>query len=174
MNTNAFAIRHIGPSHEDQKEMLKTIGVESLDQLINETIPDGIRLKNGLNLDEPMSENEYLIHSHSLSKLNKVFKTYIGLGYHPTIIPAVIQRNILENPGWYTSYTPYQPEMSQGTLQAIFEYQTLTARLLGMEVANASQYDGASALAEAALMAVRISSRKKVAVSRLVHPCFAV
>ncbi|HAI17819.1 MAG TPA: glycine dehydrogenase (aminomethyl-transferring), partial [Xanthomarina gelatinilytica] len=114
MNTTNFANRHIGPREEDQNQMLKTIGVDTLDQLIYETLPDGIKLKKPLNLDEPMSEYEYLTHIHELSKLNKTYKTYIGLGYHPTILPPVIQRNILENPGWYTAYTPYQAEIAQG------------------------------------------------------------
>ena len=117
MNTTNFANRHIGPREEDQNQMLKTIGVDTLDQLIYETLPDGIKLKKPLNLDEPMSEYEYLTHIHELSKLNKTYKTYIGLGYHPTILPPVIQRNILENPGWYTAYTPYQAEIAQGRLE---------------------------------------------------------
>ena len=99
MNTNAFALRHIGPREDDQNLMLKTIGVDSLDQLIYETVPDDIRLKKPLKLDEPMSEHDYLVHIQELSKKNKVHKTYIGLGYHPTILPAVIQRNILEDLG---------------------------------------------------------------------------
>src|SRR5690606_20669494 len=96
MNTNSFALRHIGPSQEEQDDMLKTIGVESLERLIYETIPDDICLEKPLNLDAPMTEYEYLNHVHELSKQNKVFKSYIGLGYHPSIVPAVIQRNILE------------------------------------------------------------------------------
>jgi len=163
MNTNAFALRHIGPNDEDQKQMLKTIGADSLDQLIYETIPDDIRLKNGLNLDEPMTENEYLIHIHELSKKNKVYKTYIGLGYHPTILPAVIQRNILENPGWYTAYTPYQAEIAQGRLEALLNFQTMVTDLTGMEIANASLLDESTAAAEAMslLFAVREREQKK-------------
>ncbi|TVZ58879.1 glycine dehydrogenase [Flavobacteriaceae bacterium MAR_2010_105] len=168
MNTNAFALRHIGPREEDQKEMLKTIGVSSLDQLINETIPDDIRLKKGLNLDEPMTENEYLIHAHELSKKNKVYKTYIGLGYHPTILPAVIQRNILENPGWYTAYTPYQAEIAQGRLEALLNFQTMVTDLTGMELANASLLDESTAVAEAMslLFAVREREQKKSEVNK--------
>ncbi len=168
MNTNAFALRHIGPKEEDQKQMLKTIGANSLDQLINETIPDDIRLKNGLNLDEPMSENEYLIHIHELSKKNKVYKTYIGLGYHPTILPAVIQRNILENPGWYTAYTPYQAEIAQGRLEALLNFQTMVTDLTGMEIANASLLDEGTAAAEAMslLFAVRERDQKKAEVNK--------
>ncbi len=163
MNTNAFALRHIGPREEDQNLMLKTIGVDSLDQLIYETIPDDIRLKNGLNLEEPMTEYEYLLHIHELSKLNKAYKTYIGLGYHPTVMPAVIQRNILENPGWYTAYTPYQAEIAQGRLEALLNYQTMVMDLTGMEIANASLLDESTAAAEAMslLYAVRERDQKK-------------
>ena len=163
MNTNAFALRHIGPDENDQNQMLKTIGVDSLDQLIYETIPDDIRLKNGLNLDEPMTEYEYLNHIHELSKKNKVFKSYIGLGYHPTIVPAVIQRNILENPGWYTAYTPYQAEIAQGRLEALLNFQTMVTDLTGMEIANASLLDESTAAAEAMslLLAVRERDQKK-------------
>jgi len=168
MNTNAFALRHIGPKEEDQKQMLKTIGADSLGQLINETIPDDIRLKNGLNLDEPMSENEYLIHIHEMSKKNKVYKTYIGLGYHPTILPAVIQRNILENPGWYTAYTPYQAEIAQGRLEALLNFQTMVTDLTGMEIANASLLDESTAAAEAMslLFAVREREQKKEEINK--------
>ena len=163
MNTNAFALRHIGPREEDQKLMLETLGLDSLDQLIFETIPSDIRLKNGLNWDEPMTEYEYLLHIHDLSKKNKARKTYIGLGYHPTIMPAVIQRNILENPGWYTAYTPYQAEIAQGRLEALLNYQTMVIDLTGMEIANASLLDESTAAAEAMalLFAVRERDQKK-------------
>ncbi len=163
MNTNAFALRHIGPDQNDQNEMLKTIGVESLDQLIYETVPDDIRLKTELNLDSPMTEYEYLNHVHELSKKNKVFKSYIGLGYHPTIVPSVIQRNILENPGWYTAYTPYQAEIAQGRLEALLNFQTMVTDLTGMDLANASLLDESTAAAEAMnlLFAVRERDQKK-------------
>jgi glycine dehydrogenase len=168
MNTNAFALRHIGPREEDQKLMLETIGVDSLDQLIYETIPDDIRLKNGLNLEEPMTEHEYLLHIHELSKKNKAYKTYIGLGYHPSILPAVIQRNILENPGWYTAYTPYQSEISQGRLEALLNFQTMITDLTGMEIANASLLDESTAAAEAMslLFAVRERPQKKAGINK--------
>ncbi len=163
MNTNAFALRHIGPREDDQNLMLKTIGVDSLDQLIYETVPDDIRLKKPLNLDEPMSEHDYLVHIQELSKKNKVHKTYIGLGYHPTILPAVIQRNILENPGWYTAYTPYQAEIAQGRLEALLNFQTMITDLTGMEIANASLLDESTSAAEAMslLFAVRERDQKK-------------
>ena len=168
MNTNAFALRHIGPNEEDQNQMLNTIGVTSLDQLISETVPDDIRLKNGLNLDEPMTEYEYLNHILELSNKNKVFKSYIGLGYHPTIVPAVIQRNVLENPGWYTAYTPYQAEIAQGRLEALLNFQTLITDLTGMELANASLLDESTAAAEAMslLFAVRDRDQKKSNVNK--------
>ncbi|WP_370477866.1 aminomethyl-transferring glycine dehydrogenase [Tamlana flava] len=163
MNTNAFALRHLGPREDDQKLMLNILGLDSLDQLIYETIPDDIRLKNGLNLDEPMTEHEYLLHIHELSKRNKAYKTYIGLGYHPTIMPAVIQRNILESPGWYTAYTPYQAEIAQGRLEALLNFQTMVIDLTGMEIANASLLDEGTAAAEAMslLFAVRERDQKK-------------
>lgn len=163
MNTNAFALRHIGPNKEDQNSMLETIGVDSLDQLIYETIPNDIRLKNELNLEQPLTEHEYLLHIYELSKKNKAYKTYIGLGYHPTILPAVIQRNILENPGWYTAYTPYQAEIAQGRLEALLNFQTMITDLTGMELANASLLDESTAAAEAMslLFAVRERSQKK-------------
>ncbi|RED48469.1 aminomethyl-transferring glycine dehydrogenase [Seonamhaeicola aphaedonensis] len=168
MNTNAFALRHIGPNENDQKQMLETLGLESLDQLINETIPADIRLKNGLNLEEPMTEHEYLLHIHDLSKRNKAYKTYIGLGYHPTVMPAVIQRNILESPGWYTAYTPYQAEIAQGRLEALLNYQTMITELTGMEIANASLLDESTAAAEAMslLFAVRERDQKKAGVNK--------
>ena len=131
MRTDAFALRHIGTGENDLNHMLQTIGVDSLDQLIFETIPDDIRLKNELNLEEPMTEYEYLNHIQELGKKNKVFKSYIGLGYNPAIVPAVIQRNIFENPGWYTAYTPYQAEIAQGRLEAILNFQTTVIELTG-------------------------------------------
>lgn len=163
MKIDGFATRHIGPRESDLDHMFKTIGVENLDQLIYETIPGNIRLKTELNLDEPMTEYEYLSHIQELGKKNKVFKSYIGLGYHPCIIPAVIQRNIFENPGWYTAYTPYQAEIAQGRLEAILNYQTMVIELTGMEIANASLLDESTAAAEAMalLFDVRTKEQKK-------------
>jgi len=168
MNTNAFALRHIGPREDDQKIMLDTLGLDSLNQLIYETIPDDILLKNGLTLDEPMTEHDYLLHIHDLSKKNKAYKTYIGLGYHPTILPAVIQRNILENPGWYTAYTPYQAEIAQGRLEALLNFQTMIIDLTGMEIANASLLDESTAAAEAMslLFAARERDQKKASINK--------
>jgi glycine dehydrogenase len=139
--------------------MFKTIGVESLDQLIYETVPDNIRLKKDLNLNAPLTEYEYLSHIQELGKKNKVYKSYIGLGYHPAIVPAVIQRNIFENPGWYTAYTPYQAEIAQGRLEAILNYQTTIIELTGMEIANASLLDEGTAAAEAMSLLFDVRSR---------------
>ncbi len=163
MNTADFSLRHIGPREADQKLMLDAIGVDSLEQLISETIPNDIRLKKDLDLDAAISEFEYSSHINELSKLNKIYKTYIGLGYHPTILPAVIQRNILENPGWYTAYTPYQAEIAQGRLEALLNFQTMVIDLTGMEIANASLLDESTAAAEAMgmLFAVRTREQKK-------------
>jgi glycine dehydrogenase len=161
MYTNSFALRHIGPREEDAKEMLATIGLNTMEELIVKTIPPNIRLSNDLNLNEAMSEQEFLGHIKNISSKNKTFKTYIGLGYHPTVLPSVIQRNILENPGWYTAYTPYQPEISQGRLEALFNFQTMVIDLTGMEIANASLLDEATAASEAMIMLYNGRSRKK-------------
>ncbi len=168
MNTNAFKLRHIGPREEDQSQMLETIGVESMDQLIYETVPDEIRLTKELDLEQPLSEQEYLVHINELGKNNKVYKTYIGLGYHPTILPAVIQRNILENPGWYTAYTPYQAEIAQGRLEALLNFQTMVTDLTGMGIANASLLDESTAAAEAMtlLFTVRERNQKKAGINK--------
>ena len=161
MNTDSFVLRHIGTRAKDLPEMLKTIGVDSLDTLINQTIPDDIRLSEPLKLPQAMTEQEYLEHIHALSLKNKVFKTYIGLGYHPSVLPPVIQRNILENPGWYTAYTPYQAEIAQGRLEALLNFQTMVSDLTGMELANASLLDEATAAAEAMIMLFNIRDRKQ-------------
>ena len=163
MRTDAFALRHIGPRETDLQHMLKTIGVESIEQLVYETLPDDIRLKAPLNLDPAMTEYEFSNHIRELGKKNKTFKSYIGLGYHPTIVPAPIQRNIFENPGWYTAYTPYQAEIAQGRLEAILNFQTTVIELTGMEIANASLLDEGTAAAEAMalLFDVRTRDQKK-------------
>ncbi|GEQ85593.1 glycine dehydrogenase (aminomethyl-transferring) [Patiriisocius marinistellae] len=163
MNTDSFALRHIGPREADLKSMLKTVGAETMDQLIFETIPDDIRLEKSLRLDTAMSEQEYLEHITELSTKNQLFKSYIGLGYNQGILPPVIQRNILENPGWYTAYTPYQAEIAQGRLEALLNFQTMVTDLTGMELANASLLDESTAAAEAMalLFAVRERDQKK-------------
>ncbi|WP_417365182.1 aminomethyl-transferring glycine dehydrogenase [Flavobacterium beibuense] len=163
MRTDAFALRHIGPRENDLQHMFKTIGVESIDQLIYETLPDDIRLKAPLNLDPAMTEYEYLNHIHQLGAKNKIFRSYIGLGYHPAIVPAAVQRNIFENPGWYTAYTPYQAEIAQGRLEALLNFQTTVIELTGMEIANASLLDEGTSAAEAMalLFDVRTRDQKK-------------
>ena len=168
MNTESFLIRHIGPRDEDIKKMLKTIKAKSLDQLIDETLPNDIKLKKPIELDNPLSESEYLMHLKKISGLNKVYKSYIGLGYNRSYLPAVIQRNILENPGWYTAYTPYQAEISQGRMEALLNFQTMITDLTGMEISNASLLDESTAAAEAMnlLYAVRDREQKKSNVSK--------
>jgi glycine dehydrogenase len=161
MNTNLFQRRHIGPSKVEQAAMLTTIKAESLEQLIDETVPDNILLKEALDLEPAMSEYQYLAHIKELSEKNKVFKSYIGLGYHEAIVPSVIQRNILENPGWYTAYTPYQAEIAQGRLEALLNYQTMICDLTGMELANASLLDESTAAAEAMALLFDVRERAK-------------
>ncbi len=147
-----FQSRHIAPNEADTAKMLKTIGVSSLDELIEQTVPAGIRLKNPLNLPAAKSEFDYLNTLKQTASKNKVFKSFIGQGYYDVIVPGVIQRNILENPGWYTQYTPYQAEIAQGRLQALLNFQTMVADLTGMEIANASLLDEGTAAAEAMFM----------------------
>ncbi|WP_304196797.1 aminomethyl-transferring glycine dehydrogenase [Flavobacterium alvei] len=159
MKTDAFALRHIGPRENDIQQMLKTIGVKSIEQLIYETLPDDIRLKEPLNLDPAMTEYEYSNHIQQLGNKNKMFQSYIGLGYNQAIVPAVIQRNIFENPGWYTAYTPYQAEIAQGRLEAILNFQTMVIELTGMEIANASLLDEGTAAAEAMALLFDVRSR---------------
>jgi len=168
MNTNLFQNRHIGPNKEEQEKMLSTIKADSLEQLIFETVPDDIRLQSELDLAPAKSEYEYLSHIKELSEKNKVFKSYIGLGYHEAIVPSVIQRNILENPGWYTAYTPYQAEIAQGRLEALLNFQTMLCDLTGMELANASLLDESTAAAEAMalLYDVRERAQKKANVNK--------
>ena len=157
-----FEKRHIGPNAEEANEMLATIGVSDLETLIEKTVPENIRLKTKLELDEALSEYEYSKHISELAAKNKVFKTYIGLGYYNTIIPAVIQRNIFENPGWYTAYTPYQAEIAQGRLEALLNFQTMVSDLTGMELANASLLDESTAAAEAMHMFFAMRSKEQV------------
>ena len=168
MNTDSFALRHIGPRKEDLQKMLDTVGAQSMEELINQTIPNDIRLEKDLTLDMAMSEQQYLEHIGELATKNQVFKTYMGLGYHQAITPPVIQRNILENPGWYTAYTPYQAEIAQGRLEALLNYQTMITDLTGMELANASLLDESTAAAEAMalLFAVRERQQKKDGVNK--------
>jgi glycine dehydrogenase len=159
---DTFSKRHIGPNSEEKLAMLKAIGVSSIDELINTTIPSHIRLENDLNIQSGFSEQEYLNHVNGLAQKNKVFKSFIGLGYNDTIVPSVILRNVLENPGWYTAYTPYQAEISQGRLEALLNFQTMVLDLTGLELANASLLDEGTAAAEAMIMFFNSRSRKDV------------
>lgn len=156
-----FADRHIGISASDLSKMLKQINADSLEQLIAETIPADIRLGKPMDLPSPMSESEVLNHLQELADTNEVYRQFIGLGYHETILPSVIKRNILENPGWYTAYTPYQAEIAQGRLEALLNYQTVITDLTGMELANASLLDESTAAAEAMTMLYDLRSRSQ-------------
>jgi len=157
-----FSDRHIGISEADEKSMKDFLGVESLEQLIQETIPDEIRTKEKLKLDDAISESQYSTHIYQLSQKNRYFKNYIGLGYNEAILPPVIQRNILENPGWYTAYTPYQAEVAQGRLEALLNYQTVICDLTGMELSNASLLDEGTSAAEAMTMLFGCRSRDQI------------
>ncbi|MGB5320029.1 aminomethyl-transferring glycine dehydrogenase [Eudoraea sp.] len=161
MSTDLFASRHIGIKESDLPTMLDVIGSNSVEELIAETIPEDIRLKKPLVLDNAMSEHEFLLHTNKLAAKNKIYKTYIGLGYHESITPSVIKRNILENPGWYTAYTPYQAEIAQGRLEALLNFQTMVCDLTAMELANASLLDESTAAAEAMTMLFDIRSREQ-------------
>jgi glycine dehydrogenase len=167
-----FARRHIGPSPRDVDAMLETVGAKSLAALMSETLPSSIRQRAPLDLGEPLSETEALAHMAKLAAQNQVFTSLIGQGYSGTILPPVIQRNILENPAWYTAYTPYQPEISQGRLEALFNFQTMICDLTGLDVANASLLDEATAAAEAMALAERVgqAKSKRFFVDRDVHP----
>ena len=167
-----FVRRHNGPSPSDVTAMLSTVGAKSLSALMDETLPASIRQGAPLDLGMPLSETEALAHMTALAAQNKVFTSLIGQGYSGTILPTVIQRNILENPAWYTAYTPYQPEISQGRLEALFNYQTMICDLTGLDVANASLLDEATAAAEAMALAERASTAKSKTffVDHEVHP----
>ena len=171
-----FAYRHHGMSAADHQHMLETINAKDLEQLIAETIPDGIRLKSDLAIPSALTEEEFLAEFRKIAQKNKVYTSYIGQGYYDTFLPAVIQRNILENPAWYTAYTPYQAEIAQGRMEALINFQTMVSDLTGMELANASLLDEATAAAEAMTMLYgqRKGSKKKTAntfyVSDKVYP----
>ena len=153
MHASKFTSRHIGPREQDQQVMLRSIGVASIDDLIAKTVPEKIRMRTRLQLSPALSESQYLEHIEGISSKNQVFRNYIGMGYNPTEVPSVIRRNVLENPGWYTAYTPYQAEIAQGRLEALLNFQTAVCDLTDMELANASLLDEATAAAEAMAMA---------------------
>ena len=156
-----FADRHIGMNNKDKSKMLEFIDSKSIEQLISETIPNNIRLKKEMNLKPALSENDYLSHIEKLGKKNKIYKSYIGLGYNQSIVPSVIKRNILENPSWYTAYTPYQAEIAQGRMEALLNYQTIICDLTGMQLANASLLDESTAAAEAMTMLFSLRNREQ-------------
>ncbi len=177
MNTTQFVNRHISLNEADTQAMLEKVGVASIEELIGQTIPDSIRLKQELDISEPLSEQEMLAHSKELAAKNLMFDNYIGFGYHNTVLPSVIQRNILENPSWYTAYTPYQAEIAQGRLEALLNFQTVVCDLTGFKLANASLLDESTAAAEAMHMFFesRTKTQKKAGaqkffVSDLVFP----
>src|SRR5579871_6926682 len=167
-----FARRHIGPAPRDIAAMLKTASASSLSALMAETLPASIRQQTPLDLGRALSETEALAHMRELASKNQAFTSLIGQGYAGTILPPVIQRNILENQAWYTAYTPYQPEISQGRLEALFNFQTMICDLTGLDVANASLLDEATAAAEAMALAERVATTKSKSffVDHEVHP----
>jgi glycine dehydrogenase len=171
-NSKEFIYRHIGPTVSEQKSMLNEIGYNSLDELMKNTVPEKILLKNELKIDEPLSENDALKKLKNISKQNKIFRNFIGMGYYNSFTPNVILRNILENPGWYTSYTPYQPEVAQGRLEMLLNFQQLIIDLTGMDIANASLLDEATAAAEAVGLSQRLDKKnsKKIFVSSACNP----
>src|SRR6266699_798544 len=170
-SADSFARRHIGPRPEDAAQMLEAIGLKSLDDLVNKAVPPQIRLARDLDLPEARTEFQALADLKQLAAQNQVFRSYIGMGYYDCVTPAVIQRNILENPGWYTQYTPYQAEVAQGRLEALLNFQTVVIDLTGLPVANASLLDEATAAAEAMTMCHGIKEgRNFFLVSAACHP----
>src|ERR1700743_4027918 len=156
---NEFAGRHIGPNEKETSGMLKTIGVRTLDELIDRTIPASIRSRQPLNIPAPLSEHQYLTSLRQVAAMNKVFKSYIGQGYYDTIVPSVILRNVFENPGWYTQYTPYQAEISQGRLESLLNFQTMASDLTALPLTNASLLDEGTAAAEAMTMFFNLKNK---------------
>jgi len=157
----AFVRRHIGPNKAAITTMLQAIGASSIEQLVAETIPKNIRTKQALNLPAAQSEASFLKNFQQLMGQNKVFRSFIGMGYHDCLTPTVIQRNILENPAWYTAYTPYQAEIAQGRMEALINFQTMVTDLTGMELANASLLDEGTAAAEAMTLFYRVKAKTK-------------
>src|SRR6202047_3972234 len=171
IDIDSFAKRHIGPNAEETAEMLRAVGFQNLDALIDATVPKNIRLDRELNLPQAKSEAEALAELRAISKKNRIAKSFIGAGYSDCITPPVIQRNILENPGWYTAYTPYQAELAQGRLEALLNFQTMITDLTALDIANASLLDEATAAAEAmALCHAVIAGRKTFFVADNCHP----
>uniref|UniRef100_A0A667HHF1 Glycine cleavage system P protein n=1 Tax=Lynx canadensis TaxID=61383 RepID=A0A667HHF1_LYNCA len=165
-----FARRHIGPGDKDQREMLQALGLASIDELIEKTVPASIRLKRPLKMEDPVCENEILTTLHAISSKNQIWRSYMGMGYYNCSVPQTILRNLLENAGWISQYTPYQPEVSQGRLESLLNYQTMVCDLTGMDMANASLLDEATAAAEAMQLCHRHNKRKKFLVDPRCHP----
>lgn len=161
MSSTNFASRHIGPREEELSQMISSIGVHGMDELIDQTVPSLIRSQQALAVSEAMAEHDYLAMLRTMAAKNKVMKNYIGMGYHPTIVPTVILRNVFENPGWYTAYTPYQAEIAQGRLEALLNFQTMTSDLCGLPIASASLLDEATAAAEAMILFMHSMSKEK-------------
>src|SRR6185312_17324890 len=161
LHPSHFAYRHIGPRRADVDEMLELLGYESLDSFIDAVVPEEIRLRRPLALPPGRSEREVLQALRGLAGMNRVFRSYIGLGYAGTFTPQVVQRNVLENPGWYTAYTPYQAEIAQGRLEALLNFQTVVSDLTGLAIANASLLDEATAAAEAMHLTLAVSTTKE-------------
>jgi glycine dehydrogenase len=155
-----FAQRHIGPNATERAQMLRTLGYDTLDTLIDTVVPPKIRREKPLALPPALSEAGVLAELHRIASKNRIFRSYIGMGYHDTFTPSVIRRCILENPAWYTAYTPYQPEISQGRLEALLNFQTMVIELTGMDVANASLLDEATAAAEAMMLCKRNAGKR--------------
>ncbi|XP_056635016.1 glycine dehydrogenase (decarboxylating), mitochondrial [Diorhabda sublineata] len=165
-----FPARHIGPRESDVSTMLDTLGFKSLDELTEKAVPERIRLEGKLNIDDPISEYNLIKRISSIAEKNQIWRSYIGMGYHNCCVPHTIMRNIFENPGWTTQYTPYQPEVAQGRLEGLLNYQTMVSELTGLEVANASLLDEGTAAAEALSLCYRQNKRKKLLISNLLHP----
>src|SRR5712672_1324881 len=167
----SFVPRHVGPDEKDVAEMVRTLGFSSLDALIDATVPQKIRLRGGLDLPKGMTEPEVLDYFRALASKNQIFRSFIGMGYSDCVTPPVIQRNILENPGWYTAYTPYQAEIAQGRLESLLNFQTMVIDLTGLQVANASLLDEATAAAEAMTLSHGLKDDRNVFfVSADCHP----
>src|SRR5437588_6277214 len=166
-----FQDRHIGPSPEDQTAMLATLGYDSLDAFIDAVVPEDIRLRSALRVPAAISEQEALERLRQLAAQNQIFRSYLGMGYHHCFTPTVIQRNVLENPGWYTAYTPYQAEIAQGRLEALLTFQTMITDLTALDIANASLLDEATAAAEAmTLCHAAVAGRRTFFVADNCHP----
>ena len=158
---NEFLSRHIGPDDEQAQQMLKQLDLDSLEALIDKTVPNSIRSETTQKLKAAIGEHQALAELKSIASKNQVFKSYLGQGYHDTHVPNVILRNVLENPGWYTAYTPYQPEIAQGRLEGLLNFQQMVTELTGMDLANASMLDESTAAAEAMAMAKRVARKNK-------------